>query len=1045
MSKRIKKSLSAILAACVLFATISFPVSAAWTTTGDGTIGYPDHITNLAANADGLYKVTYVDNASGQATPAARSVGTWNALTGFHLEFSDIVMAGNDKYAMELNFGNTPNSPGQNIDRAGFTVVYTYEGKLSIFKSTNGFAPAPGDTNAIVQRIEPLTGAGFNLDIQMVSNTYYSITVTTPTASHTYLFNATNVGLGTYALLYGTFTLTTGGTSSSDVTKKDSTFKFKYVDNLGFAKTVPSNYMEANNTSEVHHEYRLDSNGKQVVRRKNAGLYWNNVRTASTFNAASSNGITVKLSDMMAGKTPDYAIAVVFSANVDGENYLSFANQKVPSLLFIYEPDGTWALAEKKGDSKPAETASWNIYETGKDANANIINSIEINLKKAASGSNYTFTFGETEIPVDNALYGYSSFIVGVNVLGHLTIDTNADTVTWGRLYNDATAMSDLMPGGYDFVQFTIDEIVDSIALEGISMKQDKVTLKAEETYQLQTEMLPMGANNPGIKYTSSTPSVATVDETTGVVTAVASGTTTITATTADNVFTDTCTVSVVSFTTDVPSGYKGSGAPTGAFEYAINSDSKIVLRRNSVSAYYTALHKTDMLFANTTSGINVSLTDIQDSISDDYTIAVGFGSPDWQGTYQNYTTQTYAMILFLYNSDGNYAIVKKIYNKACDAADAYEVLKTGTVAEPAALQLNLKKTGTEYHLTYDNESTLVDQGIGVFSAYNTLYVTMGVMGGIEINTDTVTVTGLQATASTNMNQTIPSGKYVQFTIDELSDSNKPKPVKYLSADAPYVAFMTGSTDNSTLFKPAEALTRGDAIMAMAKLMADEETISAVSITSDYTDLDSNAPYYQYVLYMEKNDYLPDCFAGTTLSAGNAITRGELVALFTVESGSLNLTADTSTITRGDAAKAICVFVGKTEPVGFAPTTTFTDVTVAGDTRLDGELETRDLVRLKKDISKQAAYTKADDIDNSKVVDTDDVVVINDLLVGNTVASDIVMYETYIKLATNRTEASVQTVKVKSVSELKNAVATANNSNESVVKIEIGNDEQEDG
>jgi hypothetical protein len=65
-------------------------------------------------------------------------------------------------------------------------------------------------------------------------------------------------------------------------------------------------------------------------------------------------------------------------------------------------------------------------------------------------------------------------------------------------------------------------------------------------TLQLTATVVPAGADNPGVTWSSGTPGVATVDATTGLVTAVASGQTTITATAADSSgITGTLTITV--------------------------------------------------------------------------------------------------------------------------------------------------------------------------------------------------------------------------------------------------------------------------------------------------------------------------------------------------------------------------------------------------------------------------------------------------------------------------------------------------------------------
>ena len=75
------------------------------------------------------------------------------------------------------------------------------------------------------------------------------------------------------------------------------------------------------------------------------------------------------------------------------------------------------------------------------------------------------------------------------------------------------------------------------IAVTGITIDQTKATLIEGETLKLIPTIMPADATDPSIRWTSSYPTVATVDET-GLVTAIKSGSTAITATTNDGGYT---------------------------------------------------------------------------------------------------------------------------------------------------------------------------------------------------------------------------------------------------------------------------------------------------------------------------------------------------------------------------------------------------------------------------------------------------------------------------------------------------------------------------
>ena len=83
-----------------------------------------------------------------------------------------------------------------------------------------------------------------------------------------------------------------------------------------------------------------------------------------------------------------------------------------------------------------------------------------------------------------------------------------------------------------------------AVAVTGVSLAPASASLAAEGTVQLVPTVLPANATNKAVTYTSSAEAVATVDDD-GLVTAEATGTATITVTTEDGGFTDTCSITV--------------------------------------------------------------------------------------------------------------------------------------------------------------------------------------------------------------------------------------------------------------------------------------------------------------------------------------------------------------------------------------------------------------------------------------------------------------------------------------------------------------------
>ena len=82
------------------------------------------------------------------------------------------------------------------------------------------------------------------------------------------------------------------------------------------------------------------------------------------------------------------------------------------------------------------------------------------------------------------------------------------------------------------------------VAVTGVTLNEDKVTLTVDETATLTATVVPEDATNKTVTWTSSHSNVATVEN--GIVTAKEKGTTTITVTTKDGGFSATCEVTVM-------------------------------------------------------------------------------------------------------------------------------------------------------------------------------------------------------------------------------------------------------------------------------------------------------------------------------------------------------------------------------------------------------------------------------------------------------------------------------------------------------------------
>jgi uncharacterized protein YjdB len=94
------------------------------------------------------------------------------------------------------------------------------------------------------------------------------------------------------------------------------------------------------------------------------------------------------------------------------------------------------------------------------------------------------------------------------------------------------------------FTASCVVSVVAAVAVTGISLDKRSAFLATSSTITLDPTIYPANATNTTVNWTSSTPAKATVNSS-GLVTAVAAGTTTITATTADGAKVATCLITV--------------------------------------------------------------------------------------------------------------------------------------------------------------------------------------------------------------------------------------------------------------------------------------------------------------------------------------------------------------------------------------------------------------------------------------------------------------------------------------------------------------------
>ncbi len=117
-------------------------------------------------------------------------------------------------------------------------------------------------------------------------------------------------------------------------------------------------------------------------------------------------------------------------------------------------------------------------------------------------------------------------------------IEINEDTIIKAVTIGNGKLNSDIV---------TFEYKVETVDVSSVSIVEGDQELEEGETLQLSAVVEPKNAGNKSITWSTGDAAVATVDEETGLVTAVSEGVTTITVVTEDGDFTDSITVTVVS------------------------------------------------------------------------------------------------------------------------------------------------------------------------------------------------------------------------------------------------------------------------------------------------------------------------------------------------------------------------------------------------------------------------------------------------------------------------------------------------------------------
>lgn len=215
------------------------------------------------------------------------------------------------------------------------------------------------------------------------------------------------------------------------------------------------------------------------------------------------------------------------------------------------------AVITASSDEKPEIKKTCTLTITKKDTTVHVETvTIEDELVELDLGGTVVYDLEATVLPenaTNKALRWTSSDPAKVSVdsangtIRALAVTTESVTIT-------ATSVQD--PEVSDTVLVKVDDTRDpEIHVTGVSVKESEtLDLKGSPTKTLIATITPPHAWNKNVTWESDDPSVVTVDEETGLLTAVSVGTANVTVTTEDGGFSDTCIVTVIDSTIHVNS-----------------------------------------------------------------------------------------------------------------------------------------------------------------------------------------------------------------------------------------------------------------------------------------------------------------------------------------------------------------------------------------------------------------------------------------------------------------------------------------------------------
>lgn len=212
----------------------------------------------------------------------------------------------------------------------------------------------------------------------------------------------------------------------------------------------------------------------------------------------------------------DYAsVNLTRGANANSWVYWNFGSLDIPAGAIINSIECKGKARVSNSSSSYISLAQAQLY-SGTTAKGNYWNIRNTSTSEWTMGNPGTWTAAELN--------------AGVRMRTYATRGTSRTSSNYYIYFYGATLT----------VTYTVQSIVH---VTSVSLDLNSKTIEEEESFQLTETVLPDNATDSSVSWSTSSSSIATVSN--GLVTGVSPGTATITVTTTDGGFTDTCSVTV--------------------------------------------------------------------------------------------------------------------------------------------------------------------------------------------------------------------------------------------------------------------------------------------------------------------------------------------------------------------------------------------------------------------------------------------------------------------------------------------------------------------